>query len=215
VLVSGRGRNLAAIIRAIEAGRLDAEIVLVASDKARAAALQHARLAGLPVVSVCPRDYADRASFDAALAHRIAAADPGWIVLAGFMRVLSDAFVTRFAGRIVNIHPSLLPKYKGLHTHKRVLDAGECEHGASVHFVTPALDDGPVIRQGKIRVRADDSAATLADRVMERIEKRLYPLALGDLISGRVTWRANGVYREGRLQEAPRVEDYDRQGPES
>lgn len=209
VLISGRGRNLEAIMRAIDAGRLNAEIALVVSNKARAPGLQMARLAGLPTVAIAARDFADRDAFDAALAHRIAAENPDWIVLAGFMRVLGDAFVARFAGRIVNIHPSLLPKYKGLHTHERALDAGDREHGASVHFVTPALDDGPVIRQGRISIRDGDTADTLADRIMERIEQSLYTAALDDLISGRVVWRDDGVYRDQRRQTTPLICDYD------
>lgn len=210
VLLSGRGRNLEAIIGAINAGELNAEIALVISNKARAKGLQRARLAGLPVVSLSPRDFADREKFDAALAHRIAVESPDWVVLAGFMRVLSNAFVERFTGRILNIHPSLLPKYKGLHTHARVLAAGDHEHGASVHFVTPTLDDGPVIRQGRIAVNAGDSAETLADRVMDRIEQHLYTAALDDLVSGRVAWHADGIYRDGKLQTAPLILDYDR-----
>ncbi|MGB7754441.1 MAG: phosphoribosylglycinamide formyltransferase [Salinisphaera sp.] len=209
VLISGRGRNLEAIMRAIDAGELDAEIVLVASNKARAPGLQTARLAGLPVVSIAPRDFPDRESYDAALAHRIAAEKPDWVVLAGFMRVLSDVFVERFAGRIVNIHPSLLPKYKGLHTHDRALAAGDADHGASVHFVTPTLDDGPVIRQGRITIREGDTADMLADRIMDRIEQRLYAAALDDLISGRVVWREDGIYRDDRLQSNPLIVDYD------
>lgn len=209
VLISGRGRNLEAIMRAIEAGELNAEIALVASNNARAPGLQTARLAGLPVVAISARDFADRDSFDTALARRIAAESPDWIVLAGYMRVLSDVFVARFADRIVNIHPSLLPRYRGLHTHERALAAGDREHGASVHFVTSALDDGPVIRQGRIAVHDGDTADTLADRIMERIEQRLYTAALDDLISGRVVWRAEGIHRHGRMQTEPPISDYD------
>ncbi|KEZ79094.1 phosphoribosylglycinamide formyltransferase [Salinisphaera hydrothermalis] len=213
VLISGRGRNLEAIMRAIDAGELDAEIVLVASNKPNARGLQTARLAGLPTVAISPREFADRESYDAALARRIAADNPDWVVLAGFMRVLSDSFVERFAGRIVNIHPSLLPKYKGLHTHDRALDAGDRDHGASVHFVTPTLDDGPVIRQGRITIRDGDTADTLADRIMDRIEQRLYAAALDDLISGRVVWRDDGVYRDGQRQSTPLIVDYDEDAP--
>lgn len=209
VLISGRGRNLEAIMRAIDAGELDAEIVRVASDKTRAPGLQTARRAGLPVVAISPRHFTERESFDAALARRVAAENPDWIVLAGFMRVLSDVFVTRFAGRILNIHPSLLPRYRGLHTHERALAAGDREHGASVHFVTPALDDGPIIRQGRIAVQHDDTADTLADRIMHRIEQRLYTAALDDLITGRVVWRVEGLYRDGQLQTEPPIIDYD------
>lgn len=210
VLVSGRGRNLDAILQAIDRGDLDAEVTLVASDRVRAEGLQKARRAGLAVVGISPGEFADRAAFEAALAHRIGAENPDWVVLAGFMRVLGDAFVARFAGRIVNIHPSLLPRYKGLHTHRRALDAGDTEHGASVHFVTPALDDGPVIRRGRIAIAPDDTVETLADRVMTRIEQRLYAEALDDLVSGRVVWHDDGVYRDGERQTQPLTLDYDR-----
>lgn len=209
VLVSGRGRNLEAIMHAIDAGQLDAEIVLVASNRTKAPGLQTARLAGLPTVAIAPRDFPDRDSYEAALARRIDAARPDWLVLAGFMRVLGDAFVANFAGRIVNIHPSLLPRHKGLDTHARVLAAGDHEHGASVHFVTTALDDGPVIRQGRITVHNDDTADTLAERVMTRIEQRLYAAALDDLISRRVIWRDDGLHRTGQRQTSPPIVDYD------
>lgn len=186
VLISGRGRNLEAIQGAIDAGDLNAEIVLVASNRVRAPGLQFARRAGLACVAIRPDGFIDRPAYDAALAHRIQAARPDWVVLAGFMRVLSEAFVTPLAGRIVNIHPSLLPRHKGLHTHARALEAGDRHHGASVHLVTPALDEGPVIRQGRISIDAADTPNTLADRVMACVERRLYVTALADLIAGRV-----------------------------
>lgn len=209
VLVSGRGRNLEAIMAAIEAGELNAEIALVASDNPRARGLQMARLASLPVVSLPARNFADRESYDRALAHRLAMEKPDWVVLAGFMRILGRPFIEQFSGRILNIHPSLLPKYKGLHTHARALAAGDHEHGASIHFVTSELDDGPIIRQGRIRIVAGDSEDTLADRVMSLVEKRLYTAALDDLISGHVQWRDDGIYRDGQLQTTPLVVDYD------
>ena len=210
VLISGRGRNLEAIHQAIECGELNAEIVLVASNKTRAPGLGYARLAGLPTVAIAPRAFADRESYDSALARRVAAARPDWVVLAGFMRVLSDAFIAPFAGRIVNIHPSLLPKYKGLHTHARALAAGDTHHGASVHLVIPALDEGPVVRQGRIRITAGDTEQTLADRVLDRIERPLYAAALADLFEARVTAGDDGaLYRDGSRQDTPPVQDYD------
>lgn len=210
VMISGRGRNLEAIHDAITAGRLNAEIVRVVSNKTRALGLKYARLAGIPTVAIAARAFADRESYDRALARRVAAEAPDWIVLAGFMRVLSDAFVAPFAGRIVNIHPSLLPAYKGLHTHARALAAGERHHGASVHLVTPALDDGPVIRQGRIAITPEDSADTLADRVMARIERRLYAEALADLVDGRVRVADDGtLWRDDKRQDMAPVEDYD------
>lgn len=209
VLVSGRGRNLAAIMRAIDDGRLNARIALVASNNRQAPALQKARLAGIGTVAIDPSSYADRDAFDQAMARRIAAEAPDWIVLAGYMRILGSAFVQGFAPRLVNIHPSLLPRHKGLHTHQRVLEAGDARHGASVHIVTPELDDGPVIRQASIAVGDDDNADTLADRVMTEIEEPLYPAALADLIDGRVICQADGLYRDGQRQSEPLHEYYD------
>lgn len=209
VLVSGRGRNLAAIMRAIDDGRLNARIALVASNNRQAPGLQHARLAGIGTVAIDPSIFADRAAFDEAMAKRIAAEAPDWVVLAGYMRILGSAFVQRFAPRLLNIHPSLLPRHKGLHTHKRVLEAGDARHGASVHIVTPELDDGPVIRQASIAVGDDDNADTLADRVMSEIEEALYPAALADLIDGRVICEDDGLYRDGQRQSVPLHEYYD------
>ena len=210
VMISGRGRNLEAIHQAIERGELNAEIALVVSNKTRAPGLGYARLAGLPTVAITPHAFADRESYDAALARRIGAEAPDWIVLAGFMRVLSDAFIAPFAGRIVNIHPSLLPQYKGLHTHARALAAGDSHHGASVHLVIPALDEGPVVRQGRIRINADDTEQSLADRVLDRIERPLYAAALADLFTGRVTPADDGgLYRDGARQDPPPIMDYD------
>lgn len=196
-------------MRAIEDGRLNARVTLVASNKGQAPGLQRARLAGIGTVAIDPSIYANREAFDAALAARIAAEAPDWVVLAGYMRILSSAFVQRFAPRLVNIHPSLLPRHKGLHTHERVLEAGDARHGASVHIVTPELDDGPVIRQASIAVRADDTADGLADRVMSEIEETLYPAALADLIDGRVSWHDDGLYRDGKRQTEPLHEYYD------
>lgn len=207
VLISGRGRNLQAIDQAIRDGRLNAEIALVVSNRTQAVGLQYARARGLPTAALVARHFADREQYDAALARRIRAERPDWVVLAGFMRILGASFVARFPGRIINIHPSLLPAHKGLHTHERVLQAGDREHGASVHFVTATLDDGPIIRQGRIVVHADDTPDSLADRVMQEIEQSLYPAALADLVSGRVVWQADGVYRDGQRQTQPPVDD--------
>lgn len=196
-------------MRAIEDGRLNARITLVASNNRQAPGLQQARLAGIGTVAIDPSGYADREAFDQAMARRIAAEKPDWVVLAGYMRILDSAFVQRFAPRLVNIHPSLLPRHKGLHTHKRVLEAGDARHGASVHIVTPELDDGPVIRQASIAVGDDDTADTLADRVMTEIEEPLYSAALADLIDGHVTCRDDGLYRDGQRQTTPLHEHYD------
>ena len=213
IVLSGRGRNLEAIRTAIADGRLYACIALVISNKPQARGLRIAREAGLPWAVLETAGFADRTAYDEALATRIARAQPDWVVLAGFMRILGSAFVKQFAGRLINIHPSLLPRHKGLHTHERALVNHDARHGASVHFVTTALDAGPVIRQGSIAVRADDTPETLAARLMVRVEQRLYPAALADLVSGRVRWHDGIIWRDGTPQEGPLHEDYDFQTP--
>ena len=166
VLASGRGSNLLAILQAIAAGTLDADVVGVFSDKPDAPALHH-----VPTDARWSRDakaFPDRASFDAELADAVAASRPDWIVCAGYMRILGEAFVRRFRGRLLNIHPSLLPKYRGLHTHARALEAGDREHGASVHFVIPELDAGTVVAQVRVPIVAGDNPETLAARLLPR-----------------------------------------------
>lgn len=213
VVLSGRGRNLEAIMAAIADGRLLARIVLVISNKPQARGLRIAREAGLPWAVLEVAGFADRRAYDEALATRITRAQPDWIVLAGFMRILGSVFVKAFAGRLINIHPSLLPRHKGLHTHERALADHDARHGASVHFVTDTLDAGPVIRQGSIAVRADDTPDSLAARLMVRVEQRLYPAALADLVTGRVRWQDGIIWRDGTPQEKPLHEDYDFQTP--
>ena len=176
-LVSGRGSNMLAIADACDAGRLPARVVRVIANVADAPALEAARTRGIQTVVVPHRAFAGRDAFDAALGDAIAAARPDWVVLAGFMRVLGASLVNRFAGRTLNIHPSLLPAYPGLDTHARALAAGEREHGASVHLVTAELDAGPVILQARVPVLDDDDATTLAARVLSR-EHDLYVAAL-------------------------------------
>lgn len=185
VLASGAGSNLQALLDAIAAGALHARIVGVFSDKARCTALQRARDAGVPAVALAPRDFADREAFDAALFAAVDAAAPDLIVCAGYMRIIASAAVAPRSDRMINLHPSLLPLFKGLHTHQAALDAGATEHGASVHVVTPGLDDGPVIAQARVPVRAGDDAATLAARV-RAVE---HPLLVG-VVQG---------FAEGRL----------------
>lgn len=209
VVLSGRGRNLEAILGAIDAGALHARVVLVASNRADAPGLRMARRAGLPCVALNPAGFSDRDSYDRALAARIAAEHPDYVALAGYMRILGSGFVQQFQGRLINIHPSLLPRYRGLHTHERALDNGDTRHGASIHFVTDDLDAGPLIRQGSIAVRADDTPDSLADRVMHRIEQKLYPAALAELADGRVQWRDGQVWRNGQIQEYCPHADYD------
>ena len=165
VLASGGGSNLQALLDAIAAGQLDARIVGVFSDKPAALALQ--RVPEPLRWSCAPRTCPTREAFDAGLADAVAAVTPDWVVCAGYMRILGEAFVTRFRGRVLNIHPSLLPKYRGLHTHARALEAGDAEHGASVHFVTPELDAGAAIAQASVPVLAGDTAESLARRVLQ------------------------------------------------
>lgn len=202
VLVSGRGSNLRAIDARIAAGELPARILAVLSDREDAAALAWAAERGLVTGAVPQRKYADRAAFDAALGNFIAGYAPALVVLAGFMRILGAPLVERFAGRMLNIHPSLLPKYPGLHTHRRVLAAGDAEHGASVHFVTTELDSGPVVLQARVPVLPGDDEAMLAQRVLVQ-EHRIYPLAIRWFAEGRLRLDRGGVSFDGRPLAAP------------
>jgi len=183
VLISGRGRNLQAIVDATRSGRLRAEVALVLSNRSDAAGLDYARAAGIPTQVIRHQDHADRASFDAQMLAVIEPLQPALVVLAGFMRILTPRFIRAFQGRLVNIHPSLLPLYPGLNTHARALQAGDAEHGASVHWVTEELDGGPVIAQGRVRIEAGDTPETLGQRVLEQVEVRLYPEVLQQLLT--------------------------------
>ncbi|NIK38582.1 phosphoribosylglycinamide formyltransferase-1 [Xanthomonas arboricola] len=207
VLASGRGSNLQAILDAIASGRLPAEVVGVFSDRPQAPALH--KVDEALRWSASPRDFADRTAFDAALGDAIAAARPDWVICAGYMRILGEPLVRRFAGRMLNIHPSLLPKYRGLHTHARALEAGDAEHGASVHLVVPELDAGTVIAQARVPVLPDDSAEQLAARVLAREHPLL--LATLDLLAiGRVDVRGDGVHIDGQCLFTPlRLESAD------
>jgi len=202
VLVSGRGSNLRAIDARIAAGELPARILAVLSDREDAAALAWAAERGLATRVVPQRQYADRAAFEAALGNVIAGYAPALVVLAGFMRILGAPLVERFAGRMLNIHPSLLPKYPGLHTHRRVLEAGDAEHGASVHFVTTELDGGPVVLQARVPVLPGDDEAMLAQRVLVQ-EHRIYPLAIRWFAEGRLRLDGGVVSFDGRPVAAP------------
>ncbi|MBB4756218.1 phosphoribosylglycinamide formyltransferase [Xanthomonas arboricola] len=207
VLASGRGSNLQAILDAIASGRLPAEVVGVFSDRPQAPALH--KVDEALRWSASPRDFADRAAFDAALGDAIAAARPDWVICAGYMRILGEPLVRRFAGRMLNIHPSLLPKYRGLHTHARALEAGDAEHGASVHLVVPELDAGTVIAQARVPVLPDDSTEQLAARVLAR-EHPLLLATLDLLASGRVDVRGDGVHIDGQCLFTPlRLESAD------
>jgi phosphoribosylglycinamide formyltransferase-1 len=186
-LISGRGSNLKAILDAIRAGELQATVKAVISTRVDADGLKHARQCNIDTLALGPADYPVREDYDRALQGLIDRLDPDLVVLAGFMRILSPGFVQHYAGRIINIHPSLLPALRGLNTHQRALQAGLREHGASVHFVTEELDGGPVIIQVRVPVLTDDDAQTLAARVL-RAEHRLYVQALRLLAEKRVHW---------------------------
>lgn len=197
VLASGHGSNLQAIADAIACGRLTAELVGVFSDKPDAFALERARRIGVPAVVARPRDFANRLLHDEHLFGLVDAARPDIIVCAGYMRLLSELAVTPRLGRIINIHPSLLPAFKGLRTHQQALDAGVAVHGASVHYVTPELDGGPVIAQARVPVEPGDDAERLAQRVLAR-EHPLLLATLGVLAEGRV--RLVGTAGESRVE---------------
>jgi len=198
VLISGYGSNLQAIIDACASRQLNAEIVGVISNVPTAFGLERARRANIPAVVVDHKAFASRGEFDAALRQTLQQFDADLVVLAGFMRILNADLVNSYAGRMLNIHPSLLPRYPGLNTHQRALDAGDSEHGCTVHFVTANLDGGPLIGQSRCPVHADDSAQTLADRV-HGLEHLLYQTV--------IDWYANGRLRfadgQARLDETP------------
>jgi len=190
VLISGNGSNLQAIIDEVKANRLNAEITGVVSNRPNAYGLERAKEAGIDAVCIDHTQYEDRNDYDSALKAQIDAFGADCVVLAGFMRILTPEFVNYFSGKLVNIHPSLLPKYKGLNTHQRAIDNGDSEHGVSVHFVTPELDGGPVIIQSRVPVFEDDTASDLAERVQEQ-ERRIYPLVLSWYSEGRLMMRNN------------------------
>lgn len=198
ILISGSGSNLQALIDAAAAGRISADIVGVISNRADAFGLQRATGSGIATAVVEHRQFPDRASFDRALAARIDAFEPDLVVLAGFMRILTDEFVNRYQGRLLNIHPSLLPNYPGLDTHRRAIEAGDAEAGATVHFVTAELDGGPAILHGRVPILAGDTAATLAERVLT-VEHQIYPRAVGWFASGRLQLRPDGAWLDDTL----------------
>jgi phosphoribosylglycinamide formyltransferase-1 len=177
VLVSGNGSNLQAIIDYIAQHKINAKISAVIANQETAYALTRAEDAGIPALYIDHKSFANREEYDAKMASCIDNFNPNLIVLAGFMRILTPSFVEHFKGRMLNIHPSLLPKYKGLHTHQRAIDANDKEHGASVHFVTPELDGGPVILQSKVPVFEQQDEHELAERVQQQ-ERQMYPLVI-------------------------------------
>ena len=192
VLVSGNGSNLQAIIDAIDAGSLPATVVLVVSNRADAGGLERARRANVPTAVIRNTDFPDREAFDGELARVLEQARPDTVVLAGFMRILSAGFVRHFHGRLLNIHPSLLPLHRGLHTHQRALEAGDAEHGCSIHFVTEQLDGGPLVAQARFAVDRNETPDSLSKKVQQR-EHQLYPLVLRWRAQQRLQWTTDGV----------------------
>ena len=201
VLLSGTGSNLQALIDSTRTGDSPVRIAAVISNRSDAYGLQRARDAGIDTRSLDHKAFEGRVAFDAALIELIDAFNPKLVVLAGFMRILSADFVRHYDGRLLNIHPSLLPKYKGMHTHQRALDAGDSEHGCSVHFVTEELDGGPLVVQAVVPVESDDSAQTLAQRVHTQ-EHRIYPLAVRWFAEGRLILGDQGALLDGQLLAA-------------
>ena len=185
ILISGRGSNMSALIEAAEAKDYPAEIVLVVSNRPDAAGLDSARSSGIPTAVIDHKKFGgDRLTFEQALDRELREYRIDLVCLAGFMRLLTPSFVNRWSGRMLNIHPSLLPQFKGLHTHRRALEAGVTRHGATVHFVVPEMDAGPIIVQGSVAVHENDTEETLAARVLE-LEHQLYPRALRAVTQGR------------------------------
>ena len=206
VLVSGGGSNLQAFIDAVREGSLDLELCVVVSDNPQAKGLERARRARVPAECLPRAGHADRAAFERALGKRLSQYRPDLLILAGFMRILSGAFVAQYEGRILNIHPSLLPRFPGLDTHRRAIEAGEHWHGCTVHFVTECLDGGPRIAQARVPVRKDDTPVRLAARVLE-MEHRIYPWTAGLVAAGRVRYADDAAWYDGQRLEEPLLYD--------
>ncbi len=196
VLISGSGSNLQAIIDQVESKEIHARIGAVISNKEDAYGLERARKADIETQVVDHRSYESREHFDAAMIRKIEQYRPDLVVLAGFMRILTPDFVRRYEGRMLNIHPSLLPKYPGLNTHLRALEAGDKEHGVTVHFVTPELDSGPNVIQAKVPVTDQDTPETLALRVQQQ-EHVIYPIAVKWFVQGRLTMNQQQAFLDG------------------
>jgi phosphoribosylglycinamide formyltransferase-1 len=205
VLISGRGSNMAAIARACQAGEINARVKTVISDRPGVAGLTVASDLGIEALTVPWQGSKD--TFEDALIAALDARHPDLIVLAGFMRILSPRFAARYAGRMLNIHPSILPKYVGLHTHRRAIEAKDTEHGASVHFVTEELDGGPVVLQSKVPIFPGDTEATLMARV-QATEYIIYPRVIGMMAEGRLTWDQGRLRLDDRLLDAPLTEKF-------
>lgn len=199
VLISGSGSNLQAILDACQSEQIEAEICLVLSNKDQAYGLERAQKAGIATKVLDHRGYDCRENYDAALVAVLTQYQPDLIVLAGFMRILTPVFTDAYVGKLVNIHPSLLPKYPGLHTHKRALESQDSKHGATVHFVTHELDGGPPILQGQINIEDTDTEESLAVRVLTEVEHKIYPLAVQWLVENRIQMRDGKTWLDGEL----------------
>jgi phosphoribosylglycinamide formyltransferase 1 len=204
IVISGRGSNMLAIAAACAERRINARVVRVVADRDSAAGVAAARAQSLSADVIPYQAYADRTAFEAALAADIDRHGTPLIVLAGFMRVLTPAFTRRYPGRMLNIHPSLLPAYPGLHTHQRALDAGDRWHGVSVHYVTEELDGGPLLRQARVPVLPGDTADSLSARIHQQ-EHIIYPEVIGWIASGRLQWRAGAPWLDGQRLSQPVV----------
>ena len=202
VLISGGGSNLQSIIDASLDGQIGVDVAVVVSNVAGVGGLARAESAGIATECIVNGDFEDRESFDQALIDVLDSYEPDIVILAGFMRILSPVFVNRFAGRLLNIHPSLLPAYPGLRTHQRVIDAGESIHGCTVHFVTEELDCGPSIIKGQVLIDADDTADTLAARVLA-VEHKIYPIAADLVARGRVRFDGTEITLDGKPMVEP------------
>jgi phosphoribosylglycinamide formyltransferase 1 len=202
VLISGRGTNMRVIAERAAAGTLPVDVRVVISDQPAAEGLKTAAALNIATRVLEPREFADRPSYDQALVQTLEEYRPKLIVLAGFMRILTPHFIGAFAGRILNVHPSLLPKYRGLHTHRRVLEAGEALHGVSVHFVTEELDGGPVVLQTEVPILPGDSEQTLSARVQQG-EHRIYPQAIDWFARGRLLLKDGRAWLDGKPLDAP------------
>ena len=202
ILISGSGTNLQSFIDKVAAGELDLDLRLVFSNRPDAFGLERASKAGIPTACIEHGDFADRESFDRAVAAVIDEYDPELIILAGFMRILSPWFVRHYEGKVLNIHPALLPKYPGLNTHQRALDSGDEWHGSTVHFVTEELDGGPLIIQAQVPVLPGDDPEILAARVL-RQEHRIYPRAVQWFAQGRLRLNGGRVLLDGQPLDGP------------
>lgn len=204
-MISGSGSNLQALIDACESGLIDGRISAVISNKADAYGLIRAENANIPTHTLSHKSFANREDYDTELAKLIESHQPDLVVLAGFMRILTAGFVQKFVGKMLNIHPSLLPKYQGLNTHQRALDSGDKEHGVSVHFVTEELDGGPVVCQASISITADDTADTLAQRIHNK-EHIIYPLVVDWFCKGKLTMQNGAAWLDDKVLPATGIQ---------